>query len=166
MLVAVTRAGAVPLTKAQTAQTMAALPPAYRFVDPLAVAAMRDEVDLFGFAHPQARWPGRQLRLATRPTVLLIGDDPGNAEGQGGPTAWQCAREIGKWCQGAIIHAAAGEPRHYQEAVRGALMLGRLAMIETTSMYVKAWAECLACPTTLLILPNDGPHPIDKRVLH
>jgi hypothetical protein len=162
----VNHAGIVPLSKDQAAQAVAALPPGFGFIRPLADCAMHDTIDLFGFAEPAARWPGRKLRLASRSTVVLVGDDPGNAEGRGGPAAWGCAGAIGRWCHAAIIHAAGGQPAHYLEAVRGAMLFGRLALIETTSRHAEAWAQCIGCPTTLVILPTDGQHPIDKRVLH
>ncbi len=166
MLISITRAGATAFPPELARRAVAALPVAGNWLLPLATRAGADDLDLLAFEDTQARWPGRHLRMSNRPTVCLVGDDPGCLEGQGGPDAWRCAEPLARWCAGAIIHASGGEPEHYSEAVRGALLLGRLALIETTSMHAQAWAERLACPTTLLILPSDGMHPIDMRVLH
>jgi hypothetical protein len=166
LLIAVTQAGALPLTPREASRAIAVLPPEYNFNLPMARAAVADEIDVFGFGCPDARWPGRTLRLATRPTILLIADDPGTPNGQGGPTAWTCTDALSRWCNAVMIHASGGEAAHYAEAVRAARLVGRLALIETTTLHAKAWASAINCPNTLLILPRDGEHPVAKGTVH
>jgi hypothetical protein len=166
MLFSVSRSGlaAVPAKEVQAA--LLTLPVAFRFIGPMLAAVIAHDLDVFAIGEPAARWPCRRARLSDRPTVALVGDDPGAARGLGGPGAWQCTAAIRRWCNAAIVHAAGGEPHHYREAVLAALLVGRVAFIETTSANAQAWAERLACPATLLILPREGAHPIDNRVLH
>jgi hypothetical protein len=133
--------------------------PNQQFVKPLARLAEADIIDLLGFAIPAAPFP-KHLKRSAKPTVALIGDDPGAPEGMGGPNAWLCAHWLSKWARAVIVHASGGEPEHYAAACQAALRVGRVAMIETTSMHAKAWAERLRCSNTLMILPKDGLHPV------
>jgi len=158
------RLASIPQDKA--AQLRDRLPAAYRFVTPAALAAEQNLIDLVGIAEPAAPFPWL-LNQRTRATIVLVGDDPGLALGLGGPEAWRCTERLGRWCRAAIIHAAGGEPEHYVAAVHGALTVGRLALIETTTHYAAAWAERLACPRTLMILPREGQHPLpNAEVVH
>jgi hypothetical protein len=133
--------------------------PSMQFMNPLAALAEGDVIDLLGIAIPAAAFP-KHLKHSRRPMVTLVGDDPGTPEGMGGPDAWACAHRLSKWARAVIIHGAGGEREHYAAACQAALKVGRVAMIETTSMHAKAWAERLRCPHTLLILPKGGSHPV------
>ncbi len=128
--------------------------------------AEADLLDLVLIANPSTPFPMRLLRQSDKPFVVLIGDDPGTPDGQGGPDAWRCAKRIGPWCDAAIIHAAGAERRHYDAAVAGALMMQRLVLVETTARHASAWHECIGCPSSLLILPRDGVHPVAAEAVH
>jgi hypothetical protein len=155
-----------PAPRALVAEVYARLAPQYRFVSPLVQAAELDTIDLVGLADPAAPFP-RSLKHTKRATVALVGDDPGRRLGLGGPDAWRCAERLRRWCRGVIVHAAGGEAEHYAAAVAGALTVGRLALIETTTHHAVAWAERLACPQTLMIIPSTGPHPLPgAEVVH
>ena len=97
---------------------------------------------------------------ASRPAIVIIGDDPGNADGFGGPDHWRCTARLRRWTRAAFVHAAGAEPEHYSAAVMAARRVGRLTLIESTSKHALAWAERLACPRTTLLLPRTGQHPI------
>ena len=129
------------------------------FMGPLAVPAEQDLIDLVGIAEPEAPWP-RQLKHSRRPTVVLVGDDPGVPNGMGGPDAWRCTAKLSRWARAVLVHGAGGEAEHYAAAVLACRKVGRVALIETTSRYAKAWADRIGCPRTLLILPTTGPHPL------
>jgi hypothetical protein len=133
--------------------------PSHAFIAPLAVPAEQDLIDLVGIADPATPWPTR-IKHATRPTVILIGDDPGAPDGMGGPDAWRCTRSLGRWARGVLVHGTGGQAAHYAGAVRAARQLGRVALIETTSVHAQAWAERLNCRRTLLLLPRSGSHPL------
>ena len=107
------------------------------------------------------------MRHTTRPTVLLVGDDPGGPNGLGGPDAWRCSSKVGIWAQAAVVHGAGGDPQHYRFAVAAALTFGRVVFIESTACHALAWADRIGCPRTLTILPRDGLHPVEnKEVVH
>jgi hypothetical protein len=142
------------------------LPPDKQFIAPAAIAGETNAIDVVGFADPRAPFPW-SLNQSARPTLIILGDDPGMALGLGGPDAWRCTERLRRWCRAVIVHAAGGEPEHYFMAVAGALAVERFALIETTTHHAAAWAERLACPQTLLIVPRTGPHPLpDAEVVH
>ena len=166
MLINVTRSG-LHVVPAQVAYRLQALMPAGRdFNEPLVAAGGADLVDVLWLTEPNSQWPGSRLRRSARPTILVIGDDPGNPDGCGGPSEWRCAPCLDRWAQAAIIHASGGEAHHYAEGVRGALMKGTLAFIETTSRHAAAWAARMNCDTKLAIFPRDGLHPINLPAIH
>ena len=144
------------------ARIRAGMPPDARFMDPLSIPAETNVIDLVAIADPRTPWP-RQMRHTTSPTVLLIGDDPGSPSGQGGPDAWRCSSKIGGWAQAVVVHGSGGDAQHYRLAVGAALMLKRVAFIESTSLHALAWAERIGCPRTLTVLPRDGLHPVESR---
>jgi hypothetical protein len=135
------------------------IPLAYHFVTPAALAAEHDVIDLVGFSDPKTPFPW-SLNQTKKPTLVIVGDDPGLLLGLGGPNAWRCTERLRRWCRAVIIHAAGGEQEHYAIAVQGTVFAGRLALIETTSHHAAAWAERLACPHTLTIIPRQGQHPL------
>lgn len=166
MIYAAEPSGIIPLPPGAAQEAFDRLPSDCAFAKALVLPADAGMVDLICITDPRTALPLRHLRLSSQPTVILIGDDPGPVWVLGGPTAWRCSSKIGGWCKGAIVHAAGGTAEHYAEAVRGALLVGQLVLVETTSRHAAAWAACVRCPTTLMIMPSDGPHPIDTRVLH
>jgi hypothetical protein len=137
------------------------LAPRHQFSAPLAAPAEANIIDLLAIADPATAWP-RWMKHARKATAVLIGDDPGGPDGQGGPDAWQCLDKLSRWARAVIVHAAGGEPEHYAEAVRATLKVGRVAMIETTSTHAQAWSARMNCPRTLLILPRGGAHPVES----
>jgi hypothetical protein len=116
-------------------------------------------IDVVAIADPSTPWP-RQLKHSRRPTVVLLGDDPGTPDGMGGPDAWRCTVKLARWVRAVLVHGAGGAPEHYAEAVRACRKVGRVALIETTSRHAHAWVNRIGCPRTLLILPKTGPHPL------
>jgi hypothetical protein len=152
----------VDLPASQSRAIRAALPTDHSFINPLAAPAEGDIIDLLALALPNARWPS-EMKHTRKPTVAIGGDDPGGPEGMGGPDAFRCTRQLSRWARSVIVHAAGGEPEHYAMAVQAVLKVGRVALIETTSMHAKAWAKRMNCPRTLLILPKDGPHPLPQK---
>lgn len=159
MIVVATPARVAVLPAGLATKIRMGMPDGFGFVTPLAIPAETGLINLVGIADPRTPWP-KQMRQTTHPTVLLIGDDPGTPDGQGGPTAWRCAAKIGGWAQAAIVHGAGGEAAHYRFAVGAALRFGRVVLIETTSRHAEAWAAWIDCPRTLAILPRTGPHPL------
>lgn len=147
------------------AAALVALPNAAHLA-PAIDAALEGRIELAILPHPAAPWPSRFLRETARPTLVLVCDDPGSPEGNGGPGAWRCADRIGRWCAASIIHGAAGKAWHYAEAARATLRFQKLVVVETTGLHVLPWQHRIACETTLLIVPKDGTHPTGERVLH
>jgi hypothetical protein len=121
-----------------------------------------DVIDVCFLIDPGMAWP-KEIELARRPCVVVLGDDPGTPGGQGGALAWRCTPRLRRWTRAAMIHGAAAEPEHYAEVVRATLKVGRVALIETTSANVPGWVDALRCPRTLLVLPRGGLHPVPEK---
>jgi hypothetical protein len=60
-----------------------------------------------------------------------------------------------------MLHAAGGEAEHYEAAVKRALLVKRLVLIETDSAHEDEWAKLFALrmPTLCIRAPEDLPHP-------
>jgi hypothetical protein len=128
---------------------------------PLFAAAAARRIALLTITAPSAKWPAATLASLTRPTIILLGDDPDIGAGSAaGPMGWKIAERLRRWTRGAIVHGAGGEPDHYREAVRGAEQLGRFVFVETSGDRAREWARFINCPRTLVILPTDGAHPV------
>lgn len=142
------------------------LPSGFAFALPLWQVADTGLIDAVVLSPPCAPWPARHLRLSDRPTVVVIGDDPGGTlRGSGGAPAFRCARCIAHWTRWTMIHAAGGEALHYRIAVEAAQRFGRMVVIETTSANAAGWRAVLAPRTPLLmVLPRSGVHPIGETV--
>jgi hypothetical protein len=162
MIIAAMATGHFTIPAAVPTAYASSLPPAMRFFTPLLSPAGCDAIDVVAMCATTAALP-RQIKHSRRPTVVLVGDDPGTMDGIGGPDAWRCTSKLARWVHGVLIHAAGGEPEHYAEAVRMARAMGRVAFIETTSLHAPAWTARLGCKRTLLILPRDGAHPCRPR---
>ena len=100
-----------------------------------------------------------------RPVVLLLQEDDGLAVG---PEGWRCAVRARWWARSLIIHAAAGEARHYELAVATALLSGRLLMVETDSAHGPAWDRFVMAREpkipSLHIHATGGVHPVRASV--
>lgn len=165
MILAALPRGLCRVPAAAMSHVMGSLAEKDRSVEPLMIAAAAGALDVILMGDPRVPWPTRHLRQTKTPTIILVGDDPGCADGQGGPMAWRCTPRAAAWAAGAIIHGAGGRPEHYAEAVLGATLLKRVILIETTSAHALAWRDAISCRRTLLILCRDT-HPSDTRVLH
>ena len=109
--------------------------------------------------HPDAAWPFDTIATLNRPAVFLIGDDPVDRRALG-PHGWPIGAKLRTWARAVIVHGAAGEAKHYREAVRAADLVQRCVMVETDSAHAVAWGRFFNCPATLLILPCGGVHPV------
>ncbi len=162
MIYLASQAGCTALPASVARMIRGNLPQSHQFIRTLAAPAEGDVIDLVGIADPAAPWP-RAMKRTRRPTVVLLGDDPGAPGGMGGPEAWQCAAKLSRWARAVLVHAAGGQPEHYAEATRAALCVGRVAMIESTMTHARAWAERMNCSRTLLILAREGLHPLPQN---
>jgi hypothetical protein len=94
------------------------------------------------------------LEKSSRPLIVLISDDDYQSIG---PSGWSCAFSLKSWGQSAIIHAAAGEAKHYSYAVTIALMMKRLVLVETSTKFQMAWQSFLTPHmSTLTIQTKDN----------
>jgi hypothetical protein len=100
------------------------------------------------------------LIIVDRPAVALVGDDDYRSTG---PKGWRSATTISAWARSAVIHAAGATADTYREAVRGAHVTGRCALIETDAAHADAWAGVFTGKPVLVILPRDGVHPVMPR---
>jgi hypothetical protein len=163
MIYGLIRGSVQPISRVLTARSMAAQPPQRDFLTRLTEPAGENLIDLIFVSDPAERWQ-KAIERALRPTVVVVGDDPGESlDGNGGPDAWRCANRLRRWTKGVIIHGAGAVPDHYEAVVQCALDVRRLTLIETTSLHACAWAERMACPRSLLVIPRNGlPHPLVK----
>jgi hypothetical protein len=127
---------------------------------PLWRAAADGRINIVWIADLSRPWPGGVVKRSTRPIVACVGADMDIGGPDPRPTDWLCARRLRDWCACAIVHGSGGQPRHYREAVRAAELTGRCAVVETTSLRVREWAEYLSPRRTLVIVPREGVHPI------
>ena len=102
---------------------------------PLLRAARAGAINLAFVGRGTAAPMGR-LKRSTRPMVLLVGDDDGAPTG---PAGWPQAGTLLHWCSAAVVHSAGAEPRHYEAALAGALVHGRILLIETDSAREAEW---------------------------
>jgi hypothetical protein len=109
-------------------------------------------------AHTVKEWIGQ----TKGPAVATIGDDDHAVKD--GPGTWPVASRLLRWAQFVILHGAAGEPEHYQQAVVLANTFGRVLLIECASHNLEAWHTAAGgraiAAHSLVIAPRSGPHPI------
>jgi len=131
-----------------------------QFLSTLISPAIADLIDAWFLVDPSVPWP-KAIEHARRPTVVIVGDDPGASDGLGGPDAWRCVRRLRRWTRAAMIHGAGGQPEHYAEVTRAAMKVGRVALVESTSRHALAWRAAIGCPRSLLLIPREGlSHPL------
>lgn len=101
--------------------------------------------------------PQKLLDRPRRPIVVLIGDDDYESSG---PEAWACGLRVRRWARAGMIHAAGGEAEHYENALAGALLTGRLLLIETSMAQHSIWKTFLGSRIPVLnIVSRTGVHP-------
>lgn len=98
-----------------------------------------------------------QLRAIVGPVLALLGDDDYATTG---PTKWISAPNLLRWADAVVIHGAAGIDDHYREIASGALAIGRVLMVETSSAFLIPWLDAAGDKVRLVIAPFDGHHPI------
>lgn len=128
----------------------------------LLFAAARGEIEV-AFLLPSTLAPMKRLRRATRPAIVVVGDDPGDAGL--GPTGWAASRRLVEWAGFGVIHAAGGTVADYRRIVAMAKIHRRLLLIECASGHADAWAAVLVArqprPVPLIgVLPRSGAHPV------
>ena len=114
---------------------------------------------LINLIQPQrgAQIPQKMLERTGRPIIILIGDDDDVSTG---PAAWACALRVRRWALTGMIHAAAGEPQHYENVLMGALLTRRFLLIETSMVHHAAWKEFLNVKiATQSVISRTGVHP-------
>jgi hypothetical protein len=74
---------------------------------PLFAAAAARRIALITFTAQSMKWPAVTLAGLTRPTIILIGDDPEIGTGSAaGPMGWKIAERLRRWTRGAIVPIA------------------------------------------------------------
>lgn len=124
---------------------------------PLWRAAAEREFAIVVIANPEAEWPHKALERIRRPVVILVAADYGDGNDPS-PAAWRCVEYLGRWCRTVIVHGGSGEADHYRLAAAVTEVRERLVLVECSSAAACTWAEAIACPHTLVILPQNGPH--------
>ena len=102
---------------------------------PLLRAARAGAINLAFVGRGTAAPMGR-LKRSLRPVVALVGDDDGAPTG---PAGWPQAGTLIHWCAATVVHSAGAEPRHYEAALAGALVHGRMLLIETSTAREADW---------------------------
>ena len=133
---------------------------------PLYAAAAEGAIALLTLSVPATPWPTMTLATIKRPTVVVLGGDPGWNEPSFGPDRWRCAKKMRAWAAGGIIHGAEGRSEHYAEGAMLALLVGRVAIIETTSTLARSWSAFMEPVPCTGYLPAEGVHPCAPRVRH
>lgn len=130
---------------------------------PLLRAAMAGDLR-FCILQPGQRLPLSQLDMQRhpRPFAVILGGDAG---GPAGPDAFPQARRLLRWAAGIVLHGAGGEARHYGAVAEAAMLLRRVALVETTTAALPQWlalkAEVApATPALVVEVPPGKPaHP-------
>jgi hypothetical protein len=98
---------------------------------------------------------------AGRASIVLIGDDDYRDRG---PTAWRQAGRVARWAKVTIVHAAGAEVEHYEAACVTAESVGRVALVECSTVTAPAWIDLFQAqrpaPRLVLIPPAAGLHPL------
>jgi hypothetical protein len=99
-----------------------------------------------------------------RPAVILVGDDDGFDRG---PVGWAQGRRAVAWSRRVLLHGAGAELFHYELAIVAAELTHRTLVIECCSATIDGWIELVKAaphqPSTLIITPGDGVHPLPVR---
>ena len=134
---------------------------------PLLEAAAAGRIGLAFLSDPGAQLPCELSRPQSRPTIVLIGDDPPAMHADSlGPEKWEFMRRLRYWRpRQALIHGTGGTPVEYEAAVRSAEIVGRFLIVDTSSAHALAWRDRLnpICPG-IVLLPTHGAHPIAEAV--
>jgi hypothetical protein len=134
---------------------------------PLLEAAAVGRIALAYVSDPGAQLPCELSKPQTRPTIVLVGDDPPAMHTTSlGPDGWQFMRRLRYWQpRRAFIHGTGGRQLEYQAAVDTVEIVHRLLIVDTSSAMAIAWRDRLdpICPC-LVLLPSHGVHPIAEAV--
>ena len=103
---------------------------------PLLRALYTGRIQYFEALRSRSGQTKRFLAIASKPAVILIGDDD---DAPTGPAGWSVAERALGWANYVILHGAGGEAEHYEAAVRLAEQFGRVAIIESTSARLDEW---------------------------
>jgi hypothetical protein len=127
---------------------------------PLLRAAYDGTLSIVGLSGA-CRVGGEYLALP-RPTVVLIGDDHAAATG---PARWSQARQLLRWANFAMLHAAGGEAQHYADAVAATVVFRRTLIVEMELRHHAEWLALAMHETprlkVLSITPRaGGQHPV------
>jgi hypothetical protein len=104
-----------------------------------------------------AQVPQKMLDRPDRPVIVLVGDDDDQSTG---PEAWACGLRVRRWARAGMVHAAAGEAQHYQNALAGALLTRQFLLVETSMIHHAAWKNFLDTKIPVLnVISRTGVHP-------
>jgi hypothetical protein len=143
------------------AMTARAIAAGYGFVGEITNAVRQGRVNAL-FVQPSAPAPMARLKRSQRPTIVVVGDDPGT-DGFG-PDGWVATKKLLRWTDYAVLHAAGGSVETYRKIVTLTVHWRRLLLIESSTAREAEWARALlnARPKPvpfLAILATDGAHP-------
>ena len=134
---------------------------------PLFEAAAEGVINLAIAYDPESHLPREITDNTSRPLVVVVGDDPPHNHAHAiGPAGWVLSRRLQYWRpRGCLIHATGAQGCEYRTAVLAAVTLGRFLIVETGSAHARAWCDLIepVCPTTVLVPPGGGTHPIQER---
>jgi len=130
---------------------------------PLFRAAADGVIGLAFVTEPATPWPSELLASFRKPALVVLHDDLAPERASSPPGDWRCAAEMRAWALSAIVHGAAAEADHYRIAIVTTLLVGRAAIVETSSAFVAAWCEFLKPLPVLAIVPRGGLHPVPPR---
>jgi hypothetical protein len=72
-----------------------------------------------------------------------------------------------RWAIGVLVHGAGAELQHYEAAIQAAEMGRRVLVIECGTSTLDAWVALARAaphrPSTLVIVPRGGVHPLPLR---
>ncbi|MBX6740423.1 MAG: hypothetical protein IRY87_00065 [Acetobacteraceae bacterium] len=129
---------------------------------PLVRAAMAGALR-FAFVSPGDILPLRLLDMEQdrRPFAVILADDGAVSTGSDG---FPQARRLLRWAASILIHAAGGEPWHYEAVARATVLARRFLLMETNTAHQTAWhtlrmAVALRTPGSLIEVRPGDVHP-------
>lgn len=105
----------------------------------------------------------RLLKNASRPVLVLLGDDDYETTG---PDGWATLPNLLRWARGAMVHGTGATIESYQTAIGMTLVHRRFVLVETSSDRVHEWGERFISRRIPVVglLPTDGAHPLPREV--
>lgn len=105
-------------------------------------------------------FPAELAKFNKLPVITIFCDDDHWSSGPGG---FPCAKRFSYWARRIMVHAAGGEPQHYELAIEAARLCRHILIVETDSAHEEEWFQSLGAgkrAPILCVTALGGAHPV------